>query len=152
MRGAVPASAAARPRAVRLRPRALHQHARRQFFKLQRCSTRVQSMRRMPAAADTEHTTPRTVTRPSPCAPPKPSSQPGRMAKPGRRIVAAPMRATRYSARHADWAERSGRIGAAFTSAALSKPRCAASNCWANESWRVTSTIKWQNCRYELPC
>ena len=73
-------------------------------------------------------------------------------ANPGRRTAAVPMRVTIYCTRRVGWAVRSGRNGAAIISEALSKPRCAASNCWANASWRVTTTVRSPNYKCGLRC
>jgi hypothetical protein len=47
---------------------------------------------------------------------------------------------------------QSGRNGLATIDEVLSKPRCAASNCWVSASWRVTSTVRSLSCRYARPC
>jgi hypothetical protein len=65
-----------------------------------------------------------------------------RTPNPGKRTASEPMRAMTSCIRRANWAGRSGRNGAATTGAALSKPRCAASNFWANASWHVISTVR----------
>jgi len=75
-----------------------------------------------------------------------------RAPNPGRPIAAARTPAPRFCTRHAGWAGRSGKNGAATTGAALSKPKCAALSCWANASWHVILTVKSPSYRYELPC
>jgi len=54
--------------------------------------------------------------------------------------------------RQKGWDGQYGKDGAATTGAALSKPRCAASSCWANGSLHATSTVRSPNCRCGLPC
>jgi hypothetical protein len=45
-----------------------------------------------------------------------------------------------------------GRDGAATTGAAWLKPRCAASSCWANVSWRATLTVRSPSYKCGLRC
>jgi hypothetical protein len=47
--------------------------------------------------------------------------------------------------------EPSGDDGAAIIDGAASRPRCTASNCWANASWRGTSTVRSPSSRSVWP-
>ena len=109
-------------------------------------------MSALPASVAMALTTRRTATRPSPCAPHMPSSPLARMPNPGKRAAAVPMRVTRSCARHASWAGRYGRDGVVTTGAVSSKPKCAASSCWVNASWRATLTVRSPSCKCARLC
>ena len=98
----------------------------------QRCWARFLLTRRLPASVGMAPTTRRTVMKPSRCVPRTPSSRPVRTPSLGRQTAVAPMHVMTSCGRQKGWDGQYGRDGAATTGAALLKPRCAASSCWAN--------------------
>ena len=78
----------------------------------------------------------------------KRSSQRAKMLSHGKIRAPAPQRGMPSSMPRAGLAGKLGRSGLVIIDAAWLKPKCVASSCSVNASWRVTSTVRSPNCRY----
>ena len=112
----------------------------RQYFRA--CSIRFLSTRPSRASAAMVPTTPKTVTKQLRTAQHRRLFLPAKTPSHGRISVLVPKPETPSWQPRAGLARKSGKSGAAIIGAALSRPRCIASNCSVNASQRVPSTVK----------